>query len=100
MFVMVVKDRTGYNKSTIKHKNFDDIAIHAQRVIAPQIGEEFTNTLLQDSPLDWKEQLEAMAEILQDLYSMDQAKVISAIEEWEQLAEGDNIGEVWIEWLG
>lgn len=100
MFVMVVKDRTGYNKATIKYKKFEDIAAHAQQVIAPQIGAAFTNTLLQDEPLDWKEQLEAMAEILEDLYSMDEKKVVSAIEAWEQLAENDNIGEVWIEYLG
>lgn len=100
MFVMVVRDRTGYNNSTIKYKNFDDVAAHAQRVIAPQIAEEFTNTLQQDNPLDWKEQLEVMAEILEDLYSLDQAKVIAAIEEWGDRWETDNLGDVWIEWLG
>lgn len=100
MFVMVVRDRTGYNSATIKYKNFDDVAEHAQRVIAPQIAAEFTNTLAQDNPLDWKEQLDVMAEILEDLYSMDQAKVISAIEEWGERWETDNLGDVWIEWLG
>jgi len=100
MFVMVVKDRTGYNKSTIKYKRFEDIAAHAQQVIAPQIGQEFTNTLSQDAPLDWREQLEAMAEILENLFSMDQKKVVWAIEAWEKLAESDNLGDVWIEWLG
>lgn len=100
MFVMVVRDRAGYNNSTIKYKKFEDVAEHAQRVIAPQIAEEFINTFAQDNPLDWKEQLDAMAEILRDLYSMDQAKVISAIEEWGQRWESDNLGDVWIEWLG
>lgn len=100
MFVMVVRDRTGYNNATIKYKDFDDVAIHAQRVIAPQIAEEFINTLAQDNPLDWKEQLDAMSEILLDLYSMDQAKIISAIEEWGERWETDNLGDVWIEWLG
>lgn len=100
MFVMVVKDRTGYNNRTIKYKKFEDIAAHAQSVIAPQIGEELANFLLQDSPLDWKEQLEGMADVLQGLYSLKQEEVVSAIEAWEHLAESDNVGDVWIEYLG